>query len=95
MTQTSQIPETLEQEINRLDVDTLATNRALVRLTKWIIALTIVMICVGLLQIVVMWPKRTYCIDVSSTVQLCEPDLYPYDTNPEDPVYKIDKALNL
>lgn len=85
--------EHLDQSLTKLDKDTIKTNRGLLALTRWITILTFVMILVGIIQLVVMWPKRTYCVNITSKVQVCEPDYYPFDANPSDNAYKLDKAL--
>lgn len=79
-----------DADVLKFDSDTLKTNQSLVKLTKWIVVLTIVMICIGGIQLLVMWPKRTYCFETQAKVQICEPDYFPYDANPSDFAYKID-----
>jgi hypothetical protein len=84
----------LDRDTLKLDEDTIKTNRNLLILTRWITVLTIVMIFIGLIQVVVMWPKRTYCTYVTAKVQICEPDYYPYDTDPRNTAYQLDKKYN-
>ena len=86
--------EQFDRDIATLDADTVKTNLSLIKLTRWIIILTIVMIFIGLIQLVVMWPKRTYCITIDAKTQTCIPDYWPYDTNPSDAAYKLDQQLN-
>jgi hypothetical protein len=83
----------IDKDLARLDKDTRKTDHDLVVLTKWIIILTGVMILVGIIQLMVMWPKRTYCFGATDKVQICEPDYFPYDSNPTDAAYQIDKQL--
>jgi hypothetical protein len=83
----------LDRDIVRLDKDSVKTEKSLVVLTRWIIVLTAVMVAIGFIQLLVMWPKRTYCIDASDKVQVCEPDYYPFDTDPTDAAYKLDKKF--
>lgn len=83
----------IDKDLHRLDQDTLKTNTTVLRLTKWIAFLTFVMIVVGIVQLLVMWPKRTYCVNATATVQICEPDYYPFDSNPLDIAYKLDKKF--
>ena len=83
----------LDKDIVALDKEAVETNKNLIKLTKWIIALTLVMIVIGIIQLFVAWPKRTYCLDLTDRIQMCEPDYWPFDTNPNDPVYKLDKII--
>jgi hypothetical protein len=92
MNQESEISN-IEQDLIKLDRDTVKTDETLVRLTRWIIILTGVMIFIGIVQLVVMWPKRTYCFNIKNNIQICEPDYFPYDSNPADAAYKLDQQL--
>ena len=85
----------VDKNLLKLDKDTIKTNRNLLILTRWITVLTIVMVFVGLIQLIVMWPKRTYCIYIDTKIQICEPDYFPYDSNPTDAAYQLDKKLKL
>ena len=85
----------VENDLIKLDIDTVKTNHNLLMLTRWITLLTIVMIFVAIIQLLVTWPKRTYCIYIDTKIQICEPDYFPYDTNPTDSAYQLDKKLKL
>lgn len=80
-------------ELKQIDKDLHQTERNLINLTKWIVVLTFVMIVIGIIQLIVMWPKRTYCVDVTDKVQVCEPDYFPYDTNPASSTFKLDQQF--